>query len=204
VGNGLVQDGTRALQGAKAHAATLLSIVGLLWLVQVANVLLGGALLVFGIHPRTLPGLVGLLFAPFLHGSMTHLLLNTVSFVVLGALMRFRHRNDFVVVAGVGALTSGLGAWLLGAPGSVHIGASGVIFAFLGFLMARGIFERSVSSVLLSVFVTWFFGSMVWGIVPVMGAAISWQAHLFGLLGGILCAYVLGGEIRRRRGGRRR
>jgi membrane associated rhomboid family serine protease len=203
VGNGLVHDGTRALQSAKAHAATLLTMVGLLWLVQVANVLLGGALLVFGIHPRTLPGLLGIFFAPFLHGSMTHLLLNTVSFVVLGALVRFRHRNDFVVVTGVGAITSGLGAWLLGAPGSVHIGASGVIFAFLGFLVARGIFERSASSLLLSVLVTWFFGSMLWGILPAVGAAISWQAHLFGLLGGILCAYVLGGELRRRRRGAR-
>lgn len=199
MGNGLVHDGTRALQSARTHAMTLVAITGLLWLVYVANLLLGGALLVFGIHPRTIPGLLGLLFAPFLHGSITHLLLNTVSFVILGALMRFRHRNDFVVVTAVGALTSGLGAWLLGAPGSVHIGASGVIFAFLGFLMARGIFERSVSSILLSVLVTWFFGSMIWGILPAMGAAISWQAHLFGLLGGILCAYVLGGEIRRRR-----
>lgn len=199
MGNGLVQDGTRALQSARTHAATLATFVGLLWVVHVANVLLGGALLSFGIHPRTLVGLYGLFFAPFLHASAMHLLVNTVSFVVLGVLMRFRHRNDFVVVAGVGALTSGAGAWLLGAPGSVHIGASGVIFAFLGFLMARGIFERSLSSILLSVLVTWFFGSMVWGILPAVGAAISWQAHLFGLLGGILCAYVLGGELRRRR-----
>jgi len=203
VGNGLVPDGTRALQSARTHAATLVTIVGLLWLVHVANLLLGGALLAFGIHPRTIPGLLGVFFAPFLHGSTTHLLVNTVSFVVLGALMRFRHRNDFVVVAGVGALTSGLGAWLFGAPGSVHIGASGVIFAFLGFLMARGIFERSLSSIVLSVLVTWFFGSMIWGILPAVGAAISWQAHLFGLLGGILCASVLGGELRRRRGTRR-
>jgi len=199
MGNGLVQDGTRALQSARTHAATLATFVGLLWLVHVANVLLGGALLAWGIHPRTMSGLLGIFFAPFLHGSTLHLVVNTISFVVFGALMRFRHRNDFVVVAGVGALTSGLGAWLFGAPGSVHIGASGVIFAFLGFLMARGIFERSVSSIVLSVLVTWFFGSMLWGLLPAAGAAISWQAHLFGLLGGILCASVLGGELRRRR-----
>jgi membrane associated rhomboid family serine protease len=198
VAHGLVRDGTKALQGARAHAATLVMVVGVLWLVHVANLLLGGALVVFGIHPRTLEGLYGLLFAPFLHASTTHLLVNTISFVLLGALMRFRHRNDFVVVTAAGAFTSGLGAWLLGAPGSVHIGASGVIFAFLGFLMARGIFERSLSAIVLSVLVTWFFGSMVWGILPAVGAAVSWQAHLFGLLGGILCAYVSGGGRRRR------
>lgn len=201
MGNGLVHDGTRALRTARTHATTLATLVGILWLVHVANLLLGGALLILGIQPRTIAGLLGLIFAPFLHASTAHLAVNTISFVVFGALMRFRHRNDFFVVAATGALTSGAGAWLLGSPGSVHIGASGVIFAFLGFLMARGFFERSLTSIVLSVLVTWFFGGMLWGILPAVGAAISWQAHLFGLLGGIWCAYVLGAELRRRRRG---
>jgi membrane associated rhomboid family serine protease len=168
------------------------------WIVYVVNLMLGGALFAYGIHPRTLAGLVGILFAPFLHATVTHLALNTVSFLLLGAFMRFRHRYDLAVVGAAGALTSGLGAWLLGGGGTVHIGASGVIFAYLGFLMARGVFERSLASIALSVLVTWLFGSMVWGVLPTVAAAISWQAHLFGLLGGVFCAAQLRSPARRR------
>jgi membrane associated rhomboid family serine protease len=194
----LVKDGTRALEGARSHATALATTVGVWWVVYVANLVLGGSLLSFGIHPRTLAGLLGILFAPFLHASLAHLVLNTISFVLLGAFMRFRHRSDLVVVGTVGAITSGLGAWLLSAPGTVTVGASGVIFAYLGFLMARGVFERSIASIALSVLVTWLFGSMAWGVLPTVGAAISWQAHLFGLLGGVFCAAQLRSPARRR------
>jgi membrane associated rhomboid family serine protease len=195
----LVRDGNRALQGVRSHAATLATTVGVWWIVYVVNLVLGGALFAYGIHPRTLAGLVGIVFAPFLHASVMHLALNTLSFVFLGAFMRFRHRSDLAVVGVVGALTSGLGAWLLGGAGTVTVGASGVIFAYLGFLMARGIFERSAASIALSVLVTWLFGSMVWGVLPTVAAAISWQAHLFGFLGGVICAAQLAGSRNGRR-----
>ena len=78
-----------------------------------------------------------------------------------------------------------------GAAGTVHIGASGVIFGYLGFLMARGFFERSVSAILLSAGVIWFFHAMVWGLLPTVAAGISWEAHLFGFLGGIMSAWLL-------------
>ncbi len=103
---------------------------------------------------------------------------------------------DFAVVTVAGALTSGLGAWLIGGAHTVHVGASGVIFAYLGFLMARGWFERRFGAIALSVAVTWLFGGMVFGVLPTVGAAISWEAHLFGFLGGVGVARALGTRIR--------
>lgn len=188
-----------ALQSARAGAVTLGGTTAVLWLVQVVNTLLGGGLTGFGIHPRTLDGLWGVLFAPFLHGGWTHLMLNTVSFLILGALTMTRKRMDFWVVSVVGALTSGLGTWLIGGANTVHVGASGVIFAYLGFLMARGWFERRPGAIATSVLVTWAFGGMVWGVLPTVGAAISWEGHLFGFLGGLLVARVLGTAMNRKR-----
>ena len=181
---------------ARSGALVLGGTVGLLWSIELVNLVLGGALTQYGIHPRSVDGLLGVLFAPFLHASLTHLALNTVSFVVLGALTMTRKPLDFWVVSVTGALTSGLGAWVIGGANTVHVGLSGVIFAYLGFLMARGWFERRVAAVVMSAFVTWAFGGLVWGVLPTVGAHISWEAHLFGLLGGVLVARVLGTAIR--------
>lgn len=187
----LVREGRKALVTARDNARTLAGLVGATWLVHVGNLLTGGALLTWGIHPRTVEGLLGVLFAPFLHASLSHLAVNTVSFVLLGAITLIRGRADFARISAIGVLSSGLGAWLLGGAGTVHVGASGVIFAYLGFLMARGWFERSVQAVVLSLGTIWFFGGMVFGVLPTVGAGISWQAHLFGFLGGILAARSL-------------
>jgi membrane associated rhomboid family serine protease len=180
----LTQQGSRALTHFKQGATTISTGVGVLWVVHLVNVLSLGMLNSFGIFPRTWEGLVGILFAPFLHGSIEHLLMNTLSFVLLGGILVMRGRREFWAVSVLGALGSGLGAWLIGAAGSVHIGLSGVLFAYLGFLMARGFFERSVGTILLSLAVILTFGSMVWGVLP-LTAGVSWEAHLFGLLSGI-------------------
>jgi membrane associated rhomboid family serine protease len=108
-----------------------------------------------------------------------------------------RKRMDFYVVTVVSAITAGLGAWFFGASGSVHLGASGVIFGYLGFLLARGIYERSAATIALSLFCGWIFGSMLWGVLPFLATGVSWQSHLFGFLGGILTARQLGLERRR-------
>lgn len=183
----LARSGTRALTHVQSTAGALATGVGVLWIIEVINLGLGGALLAFGIQPHTLAGLLGILFAPFLHASIAHLAMNSVWFVVLGGILMLRNRRDFLAVSVYGALGSGLGAWLLGSAGSVHVGLSGVLFAYLGFLMARGIFERSLVAILLSVTITWLFGSMVWGVLP-MAVGVSWQAHLFGFGTGVLTA----------------
>ena len=153
------------------------------------TLLLAGRLDQLGIRPRSLAGLWGIPLSPALHSGFGHLLANTVPWLVLGFLTTARSVHDYGRLVVVSAGTAGLGAWLLGAPGTVHVGASGVVFGFLGFLMGRGYWERRVSAIVLSLVVTLAFGSMLWGMVPVLaGVSTSWQAHLFGWLGGLWMA----------------
>lgn len=157
------------------------------WAIFLLNGLLGGALLTLGIIPRTTLGLRGIVFAPFLHSSLDHIVANSFPFLALGWLVMLRDARHFVPVTLAAMLGAGIMAWTLGAPGSVHIGASGVVFGYLGFLMLAGWFSRSFGSLLLSVLVTLAWGGLVFGVLPGQ-AGISWQAHLGGFLGGVLAA----------------
>jgi membrane associated rhomboid family serine protease len=196
----MVQDQVRSLVNeTSARVSLIAKSTALLWLVELIDRLLfRGALDSFGVWPRSIEGLVGIVFAPFLHANWGHLIANTVPFVVLGFLTTARKRMDFHVVFASSALSAGLACWLLGATNSVHIGASGVVFGFLGFLMGRGLFERRLGTILLSLVVTFLFGGMLWGVLPVLaGPGISWQAHLGGWIGGLLTARALGGALRK-------
>ena len=158
-----------------------------MWLVFIASALSGGALIGLGVIPRNLIGLRGILFAPFIHASLQHLLANSIPFLILGWLVMLRDSRHFTNVTIAAMVGSGMVAWLFGAPGSVHVGASGVIFGYLGFLIVSGWYVRSLASVALSVFVTVVWGSLILGVMP--GAAgISWQAHLGGFIAGVLTA----------------
>ena len=171
----------------KTQALVLGGTLAVFWTVFVVNSLLGGALLTLGVIPRTTIGLRGILFAPFLHGSLNHIVANSVPFLALGWMVMLRDERHFIPVTLAGMVVSGLMAWLLGAPGTVHIGASGVIFGYLGFLMLTGWYTRSFGSILLSLVVTLVWGSLVLGVLP--GApGISWQAHIGGFLGGVFAA----------------
>jgi membrane associated rhomboid family serine protease len=175
---------------------------GLLWLLESVDwLILSQRLNQFGIRPRELDGLWGILFSPFLHGGFGHLIANTIPFILLGFLTSARRKMDFYVVAIGSALIGGLGTWLIGGAGTVHIGASGVVFGMLGFLMGRGIFERSLSSIALSTTVTVMFGGMLWGVLPTVGPGISWEGHLFGFIGGMIIARLMGGAIRKQKQG---
>ena len=175
---------TRSL---RTQAVTLGTMLGAFWLTFAVNFLLGGALTGFGIVPRTTDGLLGILFAPFLHGTLNHLIANTVPFAALGWVVMWRDARHFLPVTAFAMLGAGLMAWTLGAPGSVHIGASGVVFGYLGFLLLAGVYARSVMSIVLSIVTAVLWGGLVLGIAPGQ-AGISWQAHLGGFLGGILAA----------------
>lgn len=165
----------------------LASLLAIIWLVEILDFMLQGALKQFGIIPRNLTGLRGLVFAPFLHANFPHLIANTLPFALLAWFVMLRRMRDFVIVSVVVMLIGGLGTWLSGASNSVHIGASGLIFGYLGFLMARGFFERSWSAVLLSLIAGFTYGSALWGVLPGQ-ADISWQGHLFGFIAGVLAA----------------
>ena len=140
-----------------------------------------------GIEPRTVYGLTGIVMAPFLHGSLQHLLANTVPFVILGAVILLRGARAFLTVAVVSALIGGFGTWLFGTPGTMHIGASGVVFGFFGYLLFRAAYDRRLSSFLIAVVVAALYGtSLLMSIIPAQG--ISWSGHLFGFLGGVYAA----------------
>ncbi|PZV08591.1 MAG: rhomboid family intramembrane serine protease [Leptolyngbya sp.] len=143
----------------------------------------------FGIIPRNLIGLRGVLFAPFLHANLAHLIGNTIPFVTLGWLIMLREVSDFFIVSVISAVVGGLGTWLFGSPG-IHIGASGVIFGYLGYLLFRGYFERKPLSIAMSLFVLVLYGSLIWGLLPFQ-YGISWEGHLFGFLGGVVSAKML-------------
>lgn len=191
----LVKDGLYELAVETRARIRLVSwTAALLWAIELVDyVVFSGGLDAFGVRPLAVSGLKGILFAPFLHGGFGHLMANTLPWLILGFLTMGRKRLDFWVVVVASALTAGLGSWIFGGVGTVHIGASGVVFGFLGFLMGRGFWERRLRTILLSLVVTGLFGSMLWGMVPVVaGVGISWQGHLFGWLGGLLVARTLG------------
>ena len=178
---------TRAAGKLRTQAKLLGGTLALMWVVFAATTLSGDTLLSLGVIPRTVTGLRGILFAPFLHGSLAHIMANSIPFVVLGWLVMLRDARHFVPVTLAAMLGSGLMAWLLGASGSVHIGASGLIFGYLGFLILSGWFARSFASIALSLLVVFLWGGMILGVMPGQ-AGISWQAHLGGFLGGVLAA----------------
>jgi membrane associated rhomboid family serine protease len=184
------EDAKAITQELKTQFVILASIVAIMWGVEILDQALNGALDNYGIIPRNDIGLRGIFFAPFLHGNFYHLAANTLPFVTLGWLIMLKEISDFFAVSIITAIVSGLGVWVTAAPNSIHIGASGVIFGYLGFLLFRGYFERSATSIFLALFVCFFYGSMIWGVVPTE-KEISWQGHLFGFIGGAIAARLL-------------
>lgn len=149
-----------------------------------------------GIEPRQVGGLDGILWSPFLHGDWAHLFGNLGPGVVLGFLILMAQR--FLVVTAVVWAISGVGVWLTAPSYSVTIGASGVIFGWLTYLLIRGIFNRNLWQILIGLVVFVIYGSVLWGVLPT-DEAISWQGHLFGAIGGVVAAWYLAGGDRRRR-----
>jgi membrane associated rhomboid family serine protease len=169
----------------------LLVLVAIAWLMELIDLfLLGRSLDRFGIRPRSLSGLWGIFFAPFLHGGLAHLIANTLPFFFLGWLTMVRRTSDFVVVTIVVLVVGGLGVWVFAAANTIHIGASGLIFGYLGYLLLRGYFERSFTAILIAVVVGVLYGGALWGVLP-SRPGISWQGHLFGFIGGAIAARML-------------
>ncbi|MDP6931567.1 MAG: rhomboid family intramembrane serine protease [Myxococcota bacterium] len=168
----------------RSQFTILATLVLVLWVEELVDVvLLGERLDMHGIRPRSLDGLWGVLFSPFLHGGLAHLAANTVPLVILGWLVLSRGTGVFVGVFVSSMLVAGGGAWLLGPSNSVHVGISGVIFGFFGFLVLAGIFEKKLGSLLVTVLVVAAYGGLIFGVLPGQ-PGISWQSHLFGFLGG--------------------
>jgi len=162
----------------------IIALTAACWLVFALNSLVWhGNLAAHGIVPRHLHGLTGIIWAPFLHASFEHLAANTAPLLVLGAIICVRGKGEFVVVTVGGILLGGGMTWLF-ARSANHIGASGLIFCFFGYIASLAWFNRTFASLCLSVVCILAYGGMIKGILPTM-AGISWEGHLAGLAAGV-------------------
>ncbi len=168
----------------------ILVAIAVLWLIEVVDVvLLDDSLERRGIKPRTGSGLVGLLLAPLLHDDFPHLLANTVPLAVLGGLVLIRGAPRWLWVTAVVAVVGGAATWLLARSGN-HIGASGVLFGYLGFLLAAGFFERSARAIAIGAVAGFLYGGLLFGVLPT-APGVSWESHLFGAMAGGLAAWLI-------------
>ena len=169
------------------RAATLLAAAALVWAVSLCGLFVDERLVyALALVPRRVDGLSGILGAPLVHGSLAHLLANTVPLLVLGGMVIIRGVAYYLATTLAIVVLGGLGLWALGRD-AAHIGASGLIFGYFGFLVGRGYYERRLRSIAVSVLVAVMYGGMLAGVVP-RDDRVSWEAHLFGLLAGGLCA----------------
>lgn len=151
----------------------------------------------FGIRPRELAGLPGILFAPFLHHGLGHLIGNTWPLLVLSFVLALSGMKRFFAATGIIILASGLGVWLFGRGHAVHIGASGIVLGYIGFLLVKGFLERRLRWVIVSIATLLIYGSMLTSLIPFGGEQqVSYSYHLFGFLSGILAAWLLAPRIR--------
>ena len=164
-------------------------LVLIMWVLEVFDVV-GAGFDSEGIHPRDVDGLSGIAFAPFLHAGWGHLIGNTLPFLVLGFTIALSGLLRTAAVTGIVALVAGLGTWLFAPAHTNHIGASGLVFGFAAYLVARGVWSRRPVHLLVGLIVLAIYGStLLFGLVPTPG--ISWQGHLFGAVGGVVAARVL-------------
>ncbi|MFJ9617124.1 rhomboid family intramembrane serine protease [Streptomyces noursei] len=178
---------------ARARPALVLMLgwVALLWVLEGLDTVSGNALDAFGIQPRDPAELVDVIPAAFIHFGFGHLAANTLPLLVLGFVAALRSGiRRFLGAALLIILVSGLGVWLTAAPHSNTAGASGVVFGLFGYLLVRGFIERKLLDIGIGVTVGLIYGSILWGALPTT-SGISWQGHLFGLVGGVLAAFVL-------------
>lgn len=167
-------------------------LVAVMWVVEIIDLIPGTDIDRWGIEPRELDGLVGIVTMPFLHGGFGHLISNTIPFLIMGSLIAAAGIGRYFVVTAVITVVAGVGTWLIGPDHTIHIGASALVFGYLTYLLARGFFDRKPSYILLGLLVLFLYGGVLWGVLPRPG--VSWQGHVFGALGGVLAARAVHAE----------
>ncbi len=171
-------------------AAIMLILLAALWVLEFFDQASGNQLDLYGIETRELDGLPQIFTAPFLHGGWEHLVSNSIPFALLGFLVLLGGTARWLLSSLISIACSGLAAWFLTPVNTIVLGASGLIFGWLTYLVARGIWSRQISQVVIGVLVLLLYGGLIWGVLP--GAAgVSWQAHLGGAVGGVLAAWLL-------------
>ncbi|HEX2574726.1 MAG TPA: rhomboid family intramembrane serine protease, partial [Aquihabitans sp.] len=177
------------LSGWARPFVVVAALVAAMWAVELVDLLPGTRFDTWGIRPRQAEGLVGVGAAPFLHDGLPHLVSNTIPFLVLGGAIAASGIVRWVQVTLLVAAVCGVGTWLVGPGGTTHIGASGIVFGYLTYLLARGLFEHRAAYLLVGALALFLYGGVLWGLLPRPG--VSWQGHAFGALGGVVAARLL-------------
>lgn len=173
---------------ARTAAVLMLGWVALLWVLEALDAATG-ALHTYGLSPREAGELRDVLPMSFLHHGFDHLASNTVPLLILGFLAALGGIRRFAAVVLTIMLVGGFGVWLTAPEYSITAGASVVVFGLLGYLLVRGFVDRSAGDIVIGLLVGVFYGSLLWGVLPT-NTAVSWQGHLFGLIGGVLAAFA--------------
>lgn len=177
-------------------AQVLFAIVGVMWVSEIVDVAVGGRLDQFGIEPRDVEALPGIVSSPFLHAGFGHLIGNTIPLVMMGLAIALAGARRLITITVIVGLIAGLGTWLTAGTGTDTIGASGIVFGYATYLMARFIFTRRLLDLALGVVVL-----AVWGVALLASLSptpgVSWQAHLFGAIGGVVAAWYVGRDTSR-------
>jgi membrane associated rhomboid family serine protease len=174
----------------RAGLELLIGMVAVMWMVEIINTADSNGLDTDGIWPRNLGRLWGIFTAPFLHASFAHLISNTIPFVFMGAIIALAGAGRLAAVTVTVIVLGGLGTWLIAPAGADTIGASGVVFGYATYLLARGFFNRSVLELLTGLIVGLLWGgALLASLVPHPG--ISWQGHLCGAIAGVFAAWAL-------------
>ena len=164
-------------------------VVAAMWVEEIVDLVPGTPFDRWGIRPRTIRGVLGIPLMPFLHDGFRHLFGNTIPFLVMGGAIASGSVARFLRVSAIVGLTAGAGVWLFARSGTVHIGASGIVFGFLTYLLSRGVIARKVTWVVGGLVILVVYGGILWGLLPTPG--VSWTGHVFGAVGGVLAAWVL-------------
>lgn len=182
----------RERQTPTVGGAAVLMLLGLagLWVLEFLDQLSGHALDDLGIDTQEVGGLPEILTAPFVHAGWEHLASNSLPFLVLGFLVLLGGTLRWLVSSLISMVSSGLAAWLLTPPNTIVLGASGLIFGWLTYLLARGLWSRKPGQIVIALLVLFFYGGLIWGVLPSQ-PGISWQAHLGGAVGGVVAAWLL-------------
>lgn len=159
-----------------------------MWFIWAVNLIIPVNLNMFGIKPRSISGLIGIICSPFLHANLAHILSNTIPLLFLGSVTIMFYRKLALDVFILGSLIGGILVWIF-ARNAIHIGASGLIYSLASFLIFFGIFKKNIKSVLISILIIFTYGGLVWGVLPLI-KGVSWEGHLFGAIAGFIIAYL--------------
>lgn len=160
----------------------------IIWSVKILETMFVFDFVRFGVYPRDLTNLLGILRFPFIHANFDHLISNTLPILFLGVGLYYFYPKSATKVVGIIYIVSSSLVWLFARP-SYHIGASGLIYGIAAFLFFSGIIRRDTRAITLALLVTFIYGGLIWGVLP-SDAGISWEGHLFGGLTGIACAFI--------------